>query len=170
MPCRLFLRRNSFRQILAILLIVTAPQFSAAQRLHPYVTAGTHGDYGGTFFGVTGGTVYDLIGSRISAGAELDVLLSPPYAAARGGPVGQFNFLRNSKFRPFAIGGYKWGEAEGVVAGGGVEYRPNRRFGFRGSLADVFQHVSPDCVPVYGCFGYSHYVHAVSLQFGVTFR
>lgn len=169
MPCRLFLRRNSFRQFLAILLIVTAPQVSAAQRLHPYVTAGAHGEYSDTFFGVTGGAVYDLVGSRISAGAELDVLTSFPYAAARGGPVGQFNFARDSKLRPFAIGGYKWGEGDGVMAGGGVEYRPNRRFGFRGSVADVFHHESPDCFPT-GCFGYSHYVHTVSLQFGITFR
>ena len=80
-----------------------------AQQLHGFVTPGIHSDLNNEHFaGVGAGLLFDWLDSRISVGAKADLFISGGYFAGRGGPIGQFNFIRSRGLRPFAIGGIAW--------------------------------------------------------------
>jgi hypothetical protein len=158
-------------------MFAALPFQSSAQKLHPFLTAGLHSDGYGHFAGVGGGGVYDFAHAWVSAGAEGDVFFSGGYAAGRAGPIVQLNILQDRSIRPFAISGYKWGEGHGAVVGGGMEFRPGTRPGFRVSIEDIVNRVGrPLCGPPYPpCSalpngGNAYFRHAVSAQFGVVFR
>ena len=97
-------------------VVVGAPLQSSAQQPRGFVTFGISSDVNDQHFpGIGGGAVFDLWKPWISVGAEGDVFFSNGYAAGRGGPIAQANFVRHRVFRPFVMGGYGWGE---VVGGG----------------------------------------------------
>jgi len=115
----------------AVFLAVACPL--SAQQHHGFVTVGIHSDL---FGGVGTGYLFDLLDSRVSVGAMGDLFVSGGYFAGRGGPIGQLNFIRRRGLQPFAIGGIAWGESDGPMLGGGVEYWPQGRFGFRVTTED----------------------------------
>jgi hypothetical protein len=163
--------------VVLLALSMAAPHLLFAQRFHPFVMAGSHTDDGRHYAGITVGGVYDLIPAWVSAGVEGDIFFSGGYAAGRAGPVGQVSFLRDRRLKPFAIGGYKWGEGDGAMIGGGVEFRPAARLGFRGSVEDILTRRGrllcggpyPPCSALPNG-GNSYFTHGVSLQFGIVFR
>jgi len=163
--------------VVLLALFVASPHVLFAQRFHPFVMAGSHTDDGRHYFGITAGAVYDLIPAWVSAGVESDIFFSGIYAAGRAGPVGQVSFLRDHRLKPFAIGGYKWGEGDGAMIGGGVEFRPSGRLGFRGSVEDILTRREsrlcggqyPPCSALPNG-GNPYFIHGVSLQFGIVFR
>ena len=148
-----------------LVLSLTGPRVLSAQRLHGFLTPGVHSDLNDqSFAGIGGGALFDLMGSRISVGGQADLFISQGYFAGRVGPVGQFNVLRRGIVRPFAIGGFAWGESSGPMLGGGLELRPRGRIGFRVSVQDYFARVggyrgTPDTT-----------AHQVSVQAGISWR
>ena len=153
----------------------------SAQQLHGFVTPGIHSDLNNEHFaGVGSGLLFDWLDSRISVGAKADLFISGGYFAGRGGPIGQFNFIRSRGLRPFAIGGIAWGENDGPMLGGGVEFWPQGPFGFRATVEDYFNRIGGlDCAR----FGYSpaecdarfnggrpHTAHQLSVYFGLAWR
>jgi hypothetical protein len=169
------------RHLIAIILFalfLAAPPRSSAQRLHVFLTGGSHTDNSSHYAGVTGGAVYDLAYAWVSVGAAGDVFFSGGYAAGRAGPVAQLNFLQGQRLRPFAIGGMTWGEGDGPMIGGGVEFRPRNGFGFRASAEDVLKRRgrllcgAPQFPPcnLLPHDGNPYFTHGLSLQFGVVFR
>jgi len=158
------------------LLFVTSSRPAAAQRLHTFATVGSHTDDGNHYAGLTVGSVFDLAHAWISAGAAGDLFFSGGYVAGRGGPIAQLNFMRGERLRPFAIGGYKWGEGNGAVVGGGLEFRPKSRFGLRASIEDVLNRRGrllcggqfPPCSAL-PHEGNPYFLHGMSFQIGIVF-
>lgn len=170
------LKRTIMATMLAVLVLAT-PLPSWAQRLHPFLTGGTHSDGNGQFAGISGGGVFDVAHSWLSVGVEGDVFFSGGYAAGRAGPIAQINLRRGRLVQPFAIGGYKWGEGHGTVIGGGIDFRPRGRLGFRVSIEDIVNRTDrllcgspfPPC-SLLPNEGNPYVTHAVSVQFGIAFR
>jgi hypothetical protein len=115
-------------------LFLAWPGETSAQRLHGFATFGVHEDINKEFFpGAGGGVVLDFLNSWASAGGQGDLFFSNGYVSGRGGPIGQFHFIRQGLMRPFATAGYVWGEVTGPgpTVGGGLEFWSKGRFGFR---------------------------------------
>jgi hypothetical protein len=162
--------------LLVLLVCVCASQPLSAQRANTFVTIGSHTDDGRHFTGVTTGVVYDIAHAWLSVGAEGDILSSGRDAAFRGGPVAQFNLLRGRRVRPFAIGGYKWGEGNGTVIGAGMQFRPRETWGIRAFVEDVLDRQGallcggafPPCSAL-PHNGNAYFRHGMSYQVGVVF-
>lgn len=173
--------KDKLAAMLVLVLVLAYPRQSSAQHLHGFATVGVHEDINKEYFpGVGGGLVLDFLNSWVSAGGQGDLFFSDGYVSGRGGPIGQFHFVRQGMLRPFAIGGYVWGEDTGTTVGGGLEIRSRRRFGFRAS-AQVYPltTVGFDCASL----GYSqsycdsnlnggrpHTSYPLSVQFGISWR
>lgn len=167
--------------MLALALCTAWPSETSAQRLHGFATVGVHEDINKEYFpGAGGGVVLDFLNSWVSAGGQGDLFFSDGYVSGRGGPVGQFHFIRKGLLRPFAMGGYVWGEDTGATVGGGLEIWSKGRFGFR---ADA--QVYPKTIGGFDCaaLGYSqtycdtnlnggrpHTLYPVSVRVGISWR
>lgn len=118
-----------------------------------------------TVFLASGTVLYSLwANGTLAAGGQADVLVSLPYAAARGGPVAQVTFKRPGwRVQPFFIAGVKYGEEDGVSLGGGVELGG----GTGKALRMVFEDV-PGRVEGFHEPGFTY--HRPSLRIGIAWR
>jgi hypothetical protein len=144
-----------------------------AQDWHGFVTGGVGSiDYGPgnrqRIGQVSTGALVALGTRHLSAGGQVDLLLSNGYATARGGGLVELDLLgRRGTIRPFGNGGYFAGEGGGLwIAGGGVELMRRDRFGIRIFVQDAFRSSS-----VSGPLGgTSRTIHEPSFQIGLAWQ
>ena len=157
------------------------PRQAAAQQPRGFIMFGISSDVNDQHFpGIGGGVLFDLAKSWVSVGGQGDIFFSNGYVAGRGGPIAQANLTRHRAFRPFAIGGFGWGEESGPMFGAGIDVASRGRIGFRASVQDYLQQVGGfDC----RVLGYSqsycdanlhggrpYTPHQPSVQLGIVWR
>jgi hypothetical protein len=122
----------------SIFVIVVWMTLAAADRawaqVEGFVVAGSHGDVNRERFAGVGGGVL-LTAKFVSIGAQGDAFFSLPYVAGRFTPFVQGNMLHIAGVRLFLQAGRGWGEIQGAMYGGGVDFRPRgSRVGVRAGV------------------------------------
>lgn len=171
---------------LLIVMVVVAvsfasPEPAAAQQRSVFVMAGISSDVNDQHFpSIGGGVLFDVASSWISVGGRGDIFFSGGYVAGRGGPITQVSLLRHRRVRPFALGGYAWGEEAGPMLGAGVDVEFRNGISVRVSVQDYFAQVGgTDCgflgMPQSYCdtlphAGRPYTGHQLSVQAGLVWR
>ena len=113
----------------------------AAQDVRGFAGGGTAG--GGSrdnYPSFGGGVLVDVGQSWVSAGVQGDGFVSIPYVVGRGTVFAQGHLLPKRAVRPFLLAGRGWGAFEGLMYGGGVEFKPaGRGIGFRASVENYVE-------------------------------
>ena len=165
----------------AVLLSVAAR--AQAQQVRPFAGVGTSNEGSETqIFTVSGGALFELPKlSWLAAGGQADLFIYFPYLAGRGTVLVQADAVKRRGIRLFGLGGYGMGEIGGPMIGGGVEFSPGGRIGFRATVQDYLQHVQAiECGAgsVYSQYECNTYLnggrawtsHQPSLTFGITWK
>jgi hypothetical protein len=176
-------RSRMMAAAMAIALAIAASvRAASAQDVRPFATAGfmsTVNNEKVPAFG--GGVLVDLGQPWMSAGAQGDVFVSPPYAAGRGTLVAQGKLLTRGPVRPFLLAGLGFGESAGPMIGGGVEIGPGGgRAALRLVIEDYFARVGgvdcstlgytqSECAAFPG-EGQPYTANQVTVRIGVVFR
>lgn len=124
--------------VIAFLMLIVLPGSVLAQNPRGFIGAGSSSTLNREWYGtVGGGALVDLGTPWLSAGGQVEALISWPYAAGRGALFGQANLVSRAPIRPFVIGGIGMGEDAGPLVGAGIEVRPHAgRGGLRVSVED----------------------------------
>jgi hypothetical protein len=173
MSIHALIRRHPLLFVLVSASVMLAlPTPSAAQRWQGFVTGGVGSiDYGPAHRDAlgqwSGGALVSLGAGPLAVGGQGDVLVSHGYVTGRGGFLGQISPLRRARVRPFANGGYFFGEGGRLwIAGGGVDVVLTDRFALR-----VFAQDAVRVSRVTGPFGGpSRTIHEPALQAGISWH
>jgi hypothetical protein len=78
----------------------------SAQQINSFVTGGLSSDLNGSRVPAIGaGVIFDVARSWISVGGQVDLFVSIPYVAVRGGPLIQGNVVHTRAARLFVMSG-----------------------------------------------------------------
>jgi hypothetical protein len=165
-------RRLILRSLLVLLTTLAGAGPALAQGWRGFATAGIGSiDYGpgnrqsiGQF---SGGALFTIGNGPLAVGGQGDLFTDNGYFSGRGGFLAELTPIRRGQVRPFANGGFFYGDGGALwIVGGGVEMPFTERVAFRFFAQDGFRRST-----VSGPFGgQSRTIHEPSFQFGVGWR